>query len=215
MYFLCLLALLAVWVSVPLFPSILIYNRFPDAPLVATGPLAGLTIKAGGAFAAYLIILLVITPLVYSAKDYIHEATRPYWEIRGELVLLDETGNPIQVLDNVLDRMDVRTHDPNILGHDGTTLSFKIPEADDGSLPSSIEIYFPDSNYKAQKSIPLRQQTSPWWMFWKWLDQTDTTETRDNFRKRIDVGKVIIKPVPVPQIYNSTQGMDKPKIVAQ
>ncbi|WP_407149360.1 hypothetical protein [Bradyrhizobium sp. ORS 86] len=215
MFFLCLLALLAVWVLVPLIPAVLIYNRFPNAPLVANGPLAGLTINTGGAFAAYLIILLVITPLVFSAKDYIHEATRPYWEIRGELVLLDETGNPIQVLDNVLDRMDVRTHDPNILGHDGTTLSFKIPEADDGSLPSSIEISFPDSNFKAQKSIPLRQQASSGWKFWKWFDQTDTTETRDIFRKRINVGKVIIRPVPTPQAYNSTQGMDKPKLATQ
>lgn len=214
MFFLCLVALLVIWVSVPLFPAVLIYNRFPNTPLVANGPLAGLTINAGGAFAAYLIILLVITPLVFNAKDYVHEATRPYWEIRGELVVQDEAGNAIQALDNVLDRMDVRTHDPNILGHDGTTLSFKIPEADDGSLPSSIEISFPESNYKTQR-IPLKLQTPPWWMVWKWFEQTDVTETRDNFRKRIDIGKVVIRPIPVPQTYTSTQGMDKPKTTTQ
>src|SRR5580704_5642321 len=103
--------------------------------------------------------------------------------------------------------MDVRTHDPNILGHDGTTLAFLLPETD-GSLPKSIEISFPNSNYKAQKIIPLNQPTWPWWMFWKWFA---ATETRDNYRKRIDVGQVIVRPVPkIPQIYNSTQPLDKP-----
>jgi hypothetical protein len=212
LFFLCLLALLAVWVSVPLFPAVLIYNRFPNTPMVAAGLLAGLTINAGGAFAAYLIILLVIAPFVLYARDFIHDATHPYWEIRGELVLQDEAGNPIKAFDTLLSTMDVRTHDPNILGHDGTTLTFILPETD-GSLPKSIEISFPNSNYSAQKSIPLTLQTRSWWMFWKWFDQT---ETRDNLHKKINVGEVIVRPVPrFPQTYNTTQPMDKPKIAAQ
>ena len=48
-----LLVLLGIWVALPLVPAILIYRYFPDTQVVASGPLAGLTVKASGAFAAY------------------------------------------------------------------------------------------------------------------------------------------------------------------
>jgi hypothetical protein len=207
-YFICMLVLMAAWVSFPLFPAIQIYRRFPKTPLVVSGPLAAplanLTINTGGAFAAFLIIFLVVFPLVNRASDAISSATRPYWEIRGEVTLLDETGKEIQALDQVLNKMDVQTR-PNILGHDGTTLRFKIPEADDGHLPSVV-LSFPQSNW-GTKRLVLDEQAPPWWMFWKWGEHT---ETRDNFHKKIDVGKVTIQLQPPPRTYTSTLGMDPP-----
>ena len=202
---------MAAWVSFPLFPAIQIYHRFPNTPLVVSGPLAAplanLTINTGGAFAAFLIIFLVVFPLVNRASDAISSATRPYWEISGEVTLLDETGKEIQatqVLDQVLDKMDVRTR-PNILGHDGTSLRFKIPEADEGHLPSVV-ISFPQSNWSAKRLV-FDEQAPTWWMFWKWWEHT---ETRDNFHKTINVGKINIQPQPPPRTYKSTLGMDPP-----
>jgi hypothetical protein len=199
--FLFLLALLAVWVSMPLFPAVLIYRRFPNTPLVASGPLAGLTINTGGAFAAYLIILLIVTPLVNTAKDLIGGSMRPYWEIRGEVSLVDETGKEIQALDQVLVGMRLQTR-PDILGHDGNTLRLKIPEESEGRLPQ-IVISFPESKNWGSQKLEFDEQTPPWWKFW------GHTATRDNFHKTIDVGKIAIRALPRPQTYNSTSPMDK------
>ena len=41
----------ALWVLLPLIPSILIFLIFPNSTVMAQGPLAGLTVRAGGAFA--------------------------------------------------------------------------------------------------------------------------------------------------------------------
>ena len=47
-------------VLLPLLPAILIFLMFPKTEMVAQGPLQGLSIRAGGAFGAYLIVLLVL-----------------------------------------------------------------------------------------------------------------------------------------------------------
>src|SRR5262249_1973110 len=66
-----LLVLLGIWVALPLVPAILIYRYFPNTQVAASGPLAGLTVKASGAFAAYLVVFLLIFGLVSPIKDVI------------------------------------------------------------------------------------------------------------------------------------------------
>ena len=39
----------------PLVPAVLIYRLFPNTRVSVSGPLAGLTLRARGAFAAYLV----------------------------------------------------------------------------------------------------------------------------------------------------------------
>jgi hypothetical protein len=57
------------WVLLPLIPAILSFKIFPDTTVTAKGPLKGLTIKAGGAFAGYLIIFLTIAPPLLNAAS--------------------------------------------------------------------------------------------------------------------------------------------------
>jgi len=206
--FLCLLVLLAVWVALPLLPAILIYRLFPNTPLVATGPLAGLTIKTSGAFAAYLIIFLIIKSQVDTTKDFIGGAMRPYWEVSGELSLIDESGKEIEASDQVLDRMDVRTR-PNILGHDGTTLTFKIPEDRAGQLPKVVIHFSPGSGW-GPHNLDLDKPT-PSWKFWKWWDHKPTI---DPFLKTMDIGKINIQKLTRTQTSNSTLPMDPPSSAA-
>ena len=73
-----LLVLLGIWVALPLVPAILIYRYFPDTQVAASGPLAGLTVKASGAFAAYLVVFLLIFALVSPIKDVIGSGMRPF-----------------------------------------------------------------------------------------------------------------------------------------
>ena len=47
------------WVLLPLAPAVLIYWLFPNTPVAVSGPLSGLTVRTGGAFGAYLVVLLL------------------------------------------------------------------------------------------------------------------------------------------------------------
>ncbi|CCD83778.1 exported protein of unknown function [Bradyrhizobium sp. ORS 285] len=199
-----LLLLLAIWVALPLLPAILIYRLFPNAPLAASGPLAGLTINTGGAFAAYLIIFLLIKSQVDATKNYIGSAIRPYWEIRGEISLTDESGGDIDALEQVLSQMDVRTH-PNILGHDGATFRFKVPEESEGRLPK-IVISFPASSGWGPQPLP-KIEPPPWWAFWSLFKRDEATI--DPFFRTIDIGKVTVKKLTRTETSNSASSVKK------
>ena len=92
----------------PLLPAILIYRLFPNTQVAASGPLAGLTVKASGAFAAYLVVFVFIFPLVSTTGDAIGSGVRPFWEITGEIKLVDQD-QEIQDMDLWKDRIRDQT----------------------------------------------------------------------------------------------------------
>ncbi len=79
--------LYALYVLLPMIPAILIYRLFPDTKVGIKGPLGNLTMKASGAFAAYIIVVLLgffliqntheqITDMVHSSQTiigYVHD----------------------------------------------------------------------------------------------------------------------------------------------
>ena len=85
----------ASWVLLPLVPAVLIYLIFPKSQTSIGGPFAGLTLKAGGAFAAYFIVLLATLPLLNRQNDNLETLLRPSWEITGTIQVEDENGNEI------------------------------------------------------------------------------------------------------------------------
>ena len=58
--FLAACGLLAIWVCLPLIPAWIKYRVTPDQKLGLMGPFQGLTVKASGAFTAYVVVLLEI-----------------------------------------------------------------------------------------------------------------------------------------------------------
>ena len=121
-----LAVLLGVWVSLPLVPAVLIYRYFPDAQVIAGGPLAGLTIKTSGAFAAYLIVLLVIWPLVNTTKDVIGSEMRPFWTVHGKVKLIDEHGKPVSG-DDLLKTVRFEVV-PDPMSNSAGSLKLKVPQ---------------------------------------------------------------------------------------
>jgi hypothetical protein len=91
---LALMSIYFVWVLAPMIPSIVIYWLFPDTAVGVKGVLASLTVSAAGAFAAYLILFVVASPLI----DKIVGALDPeqVWTIEGRVKLVDETGKTIK-----------------------------------------------------------------------------------------------------------------------
>jgi hypothetical protein len=186
-----LTVLLGIWVALPLMPAILIYRYFPDTQVAASGPLAGLSVKASGAFAAYLVVFLLMFAMVNPIKDVIGSGMRPFWEIRGKVKLVDENGKPISGEDLLKTiRFEV---DPNPLGHTKGKLSLKIPQ-ERGDFPE-IFVEIPDWG----KSEPIDLNGGSWISQWM---------KKNSFKKIIDIGDVRITRVPPRLVHQAQSPMD-------
>jgi len=94
---------LALWVLLPLVPSTIIYKVFPDTQVVTSGPLSGLTVRASGAFAAYLIILLITMLPVRQVQGTIDANSNGYWRVEIPLqVLKGPQREPVSVADDAV-----------------------------------------------------------------------------------------------------------------
>ena len=74
-------AMLILFVAVPLIPAVVIYKLFPKTPLVLKGPLGGMTLNTGGAFAAYLIVAWISRPVSQQAVEAVAGYYHPVWMV--------------------------------------------------------------------------------------------------------------------------------------
>jgi hypothetical protein len=134
-----LIGLYTVWVLMPMVPAIIIYRLFPNTAVAVSGPLAGLTVRASGAFAAYLILFVVAYPwLVSRAEDAISGFQHQFWTIRGQVKLEAKNGGPLES-EALLKQIVLKT-DPSPYRSDGDAESYSIrmnvPE--EAELPTLI-----------------------------------------------------------------------------
>jgi hypothetical protein len=132
MVYLQLVGIYTVCVLMPLVPAILIYRLFPSTGVAISGPLANLSIRASGAFAAYLIVFIVSYPLVQTTKETIGGFQRQFWTVNGAIKLVSMNGKEITSND-LLNKMDVRT-DPK-LHVIGSHVRLRVVEGSEGDLP--------------------------------------------------------------------------------
>ena len=92
---LLLIATYTLWVALPLFPAVLIYKLFPDTVVGLRGPLQGLTLSAGGAFAAYFATLLASLFFVNQIIGSIGNPPNAVWTLDGSLAVSDENGKMV------------------------------------------------------------------------------------------------------------------------
>lgn len=90
-------ALFSLALLLPILPAVIIHRIFPDTKVAAGGPLHGLNVKTSGAFAAYVITVLMGLVLTTSTMRLIessHQASiHPASTILLELRPLDDSGN--------------------------------------------------------------------------------------------------------------------------
>jgi hypothetical protein len=134
------MGLLAVWVLLPLLPAILTFRLFPQTSVAVSGPFANLTVRAGGAFAAYLIVFAATYFfLVKTIRDDIDswKAPRQFWTVQIPVEFIGADGNKItnkNSIMNVLSKMKVETRpDQHEFGNGKITLRIVPFEA--GRLP--------------------------------------------------------------------------------
>lgn len=94
---LAFLALFLVWLFAPLVPAILTYILAPKERIIVSGPLQGLSIKATGAFAAYLTVFLVCMPFVYMTWKSIRSMSKPYWDVEIPISTFDINAKPVDL----------------------------------------------------------------------------------------------------------------------
>jgi hypothetical protein len=88
-------ALYALYVLLPIIPAAIIYKLFPKTATDISGPLGGLTIKAGGAFAAYIITVVLGSALVTRIDERIAAMSTPVWKVSAVLEFRDNQGRVI------------------------------------------------------------------------------------------------------------------------
>jgi uncharacterized membrane protein (GlpM family) len=132
-----LIGIYVIWVALPLMPAILIYRLFPSTTVAVSGPLAHLTVKAGGAFAAYLIIFAATYFFVQKmTEEAIVSLKRQVWTINAEVVIKDENGKDINaraIFESAIVKTEPNPHEIK-RGH----LRSRIVEREEGDFPTIV-----------------------------------------------------------------------------
>lgn len=170
MEFVALVIIGIICVIVPLVPTILIYKLFPNNTIAVDGPFAGLTVKATGAFAGYLIIFF----LMYLKLDGIYNRIADFkpesWTLLGNVELRDSNGKPL-VSDDYFRRLVIETR-PSWYKADKYGLEVKLRS---GLGEAHPKIVVRIDNFGA-----------------KIIDPNMENEKKDTFRKVIDLKPIVI-----------------------
>jgi hypothetical protein len=113
------------YVLLPLIPAILIYRLFPDTKVAVSGPLAGLTLKASGAFAAYVVVVALGVFLVKDTHTIIAGMAQPVWTIRAQVELYDRAGKKVED-QSFLEYLEVVLN-PDIRLREGSYIRLQVP----------------------------------------------------------------------------------------
>jgi hypothetical protein len=167
-------SLYALYVLLPLVPAILIYSIFPNTKVGISGPLGGLSMKAGGAFAAYVITVLLGSFLIIKTHEIIGGSVSHTWSVKATIELHDNEDNVItsEKANDLLANLEVQT-DPELITVKHEMVKMELPAKED-TLPTIF------------LSIP------------KFGDQTIDLESFerlkiDHFDKTINLGRIMIK----------------------
>lgn len=137
-------ALQALYILVPIIPAVIIYRMFPATTTTVEGTLvSNWKVKAGGAFAAYIVTVLLGYFLAIGTQRMIVGMTDTTWTVGGNVELLDQNGNPINSDSDLLKSLDVEIHPPpkDVSGHH---LDMRVPVEKDDPSGYWIHISIPE-----------------------------------------------------------------------
>lgn len=161
--YLLIMAAIFLWISAPLIPAILIYKLFPHTKLDIKGPLQGLQLNATGAFAAYLVILILMWAAIGSAIETARSFLKTYWTVTANIALIGEYNEPLggMVLDTI---------PRNSFAHDNGRLEWTAKGTDENDLPTlylkfpsgcDISVRLQDKEYQVnahKRTIALKER---------------------------------------------------------
>jgi hypothetical protein len=153
-------AVYGVYVLLPLVPTIIIYRMFPDTEVSLGGMIHGLQLNTTGAFAAYVVTLLLGTWIAKGTVADIGTYEKSMWTVSADVKLRDDSGHLINdptdlagltvdlvpSISQILDKED--DHDPNhpihfkyvevkvpVVGSEWPSLKFTVPHWEPYTAP--------------------------------------------------------------------------------
>lgn len=144
-----LFALYAMYILLPMVPSIIIYLIFPKTKISVSGPLQALSINATGAFAGYIICCLLGYPLINRTAALIeNNNTSAVWKVKAEVQLLGTNGTELdyQTASQCIKNLEA-TINPPIIRKDDKYVTMLIP---DELLKQDASINFSMSGFSNQ-----------------------------------------------------------------
>jgi hypothetical protein len=85
----------AIYVLLPIIPTVVIYKLFPDSTVSIGGMVQGLRLNATGAFGAYVATVLLGTWIAKSAVGIVQGYEQPMWTVNADVQLRDASGQPV------------------------------------------------------------------------------------------------------------------------
>lgn len=168
-------------ILLPIVPSYLLFKVLPSTAIV-NGPLHGLKINLGGAFAGYfsLVVLILCTHKMWQ----FHPPAYQLWELQGQIT--DDTGAAIQPLDST----DVQLTPPTFRANpDGTfNLTFSTTPTPAGGGVDYPNLIVSHANFE-QRTIsldPLMLRRSA----------SDLHVETDKAKQRITIGRIALQKLP-------------------
>ena len=152
------------WVALPLLPALLIHRLLPGNSIEIQGPLNGLTVKAAGGIASYIVLLLVVGgamqmnlfPIIQSLDD-------GSWQFQIPIVLRDKDANPM-LMDGVqVSAVSTPHQNPDVeeYGMQGYRATLVTSKASDGHLPTiTLVAHFPSGLVADSEPIDLDKLAS-------------------------------------------------------
>ncbi len=162
------ICLIAALLLLPIIPATLVYRLSPDMPIAASGFFSGLSINAGGAFAGYFALVLIISPFVYTTWRDINRPTQRYLTVKGTIKLIDPQPQPQQ---------KPTVHSPDRLGD----LRFETDPRTFHKVNNKITLNIPKNSRGTEPLIILEIH--------KW-GKTDVDLNAAKWRKRIRKRKI-------------------------
>jgi hypothetical protein len=176
-----------IYVLVPLIPAILIYKIFPETKVGTEGLLGQLKINATGAFAAYLIVIVVGYFIIQNIQRLINASSvdNSAWFVKSRVVLTEKNGagfvNSLRITDDSLRmKLDVKA----------------TPDYNQKNLAEvSFPTYYKDGYSKISFTYPG---------FESQIKALNPDSVKFNFEKRtIDLGTIELKEIKQVYIQNS------------
>lgn len=173
--------LYTLYVLLPLVPATVIYKNFPNTKVAVSGPLSKFSVRASGAFAAYIVTVLLGFFIVAETQVLIRAIPHTSWTVVSEIELYDAEGNRLggAQRDQLLQYLDI-TIDPSrdnpvedkvyvktpIYNNNPPTIIYEIPEFGQDKKRLNIEsVEFNRLSHKVVHSEPIeiRQKREQAW----------------------------------------------------
>lgn len=114
------------YVLIPLIPSVYLYKKFPDTRVTAEGEISNWKIKAGGAFAAYLVVVLIAGNFLLRTQEMIEGMAITTWTVYiPKVVLQDKNGQTVPG-HQLIKTLDVKV-EPDVIAKTNYIVDVKIP----------------------------------------------------------------------------------------